>query len=327
MYGRKSVPAKRSAVQPSYPVVFFVNGIGDHLMALPAIRALAEHFGGRMSLLCHGGAAASVFAGLPIRKITSIRFSSIPQGIGFDAAKTARAIGKCDLFVGLTPWISPSLSRLLQLLHPSVSIGFFPEFDRHVAFSTSVHAADAAMSLVRQIVPGNPKVERYWGAPEVSSRGRQWARSVRKHLPADARIVAVHTDTKFRRRWPIARWEQLLRQLLAFDDRLYLFVHGMQQTRLDHLRHERVISCKGLPLENAISLVCQSDYFLGIDSCFLHAADLADVPGLGLFGPSDPREFGFRNSLGQHIRFSRRMKDISVDAVYRQFTALLASGQ
>ena len=39
-----------------------------------------------------------------------------------------------------------------------------------------------------------------------------------------------------------------------------------------------------------------ADLFLGIDSCFLHAADLFRIAGIGLFGPTDPFRFGFRLS-------------------------------
>ena len=34
------------------PVVFFANGIGDTVLALPALRALAALFPGRLSLVC-----------------------------------------------------------------------------------------------------------------------------------------------------------------------------------------------------------------------------------------------------------------------------------
>jgi ADP-heptose:LPS heptosyltransferase len=60
-----------------------------------------------------------------------------------------------------------------------------------------------------------------------------------------------------------------------------------------------VIPCYGLSLASSCCLVAESDFFIGIDSCMLHVADLARVPGVGLFGPTNVKEFGFY--IGPHI--------------------------
>jgi ADP-heptose:LPS heptosyltransferase len=49
-------------------------------------------------------------------------------------------------------------------------------------------------------------------------------------------------------------------------------------------------------LEMVLAILKHADLFLGIDSCLLHAADLFRIPGVGLFGPTDPRRWGFRLS-------------------------------
>jgi ADP-heptose:LPS heptosyltransferase len=59
-------------------------------------------------------------------------------------------------------------------------------------------------------------------------------------------------------------------------------------------------------LELAMRLVGYSDLFLGIDSCFLHAADLYRIAGVALFGPTRPSLWGFR--------FSPCARDLSAPA-------------
>ncbi|WP_025736064.1 glycosyltransferase family 9 protein [Mycobacterium genavense] len=70
-----------------------------------------------------------------------------------------------------------------------------------------------------------------------------------------------------------------------------------------------------------MSMVANADLFLGIDSCMLHAADLARVPGVGLFGPTRSATWGFRFGPHRHID-QRKMADISVDAVLDALEAI-----
>jgi ADP-heptose:LPS heptosyltransferase len=77
---------------------------------------------------------------------------------------------------------------------------------------------------------------------------------------------------------------------------------------------DRVIPCLGLPLDLTMGLVANADLFVGIDSCMLHAADLARVPGVGLFGLTRSAAWGFR--FGPHRHLDRgTMMDITVEEV------------
>jgi ADP-heptose:LPS heptosyltransferase len=53
----------------------------------------------------------------------------------------------------------------------------------------------------------------------------------------------------------------------------------------------------------------------------LHLADLYQVPGVGLFGPTDPSEFGFRFARHLHVR-AATMNEISVADVGHALEAL-----
>ena len=73
-----------------------------------------------------------------------------------------------------------------------------------------------------------------------------------------------------------------------------------------------------------MALVTEADFFLGIDSCMLHAADFAGVPSVGLFGPTSAAEFGFL--VGPHIAIQAQqtMAEIEVPDVSDALESLLA---
>jgi ADP-heptose:LPS heptosyltransferase len=73
---------------------------------------------------------------------------------------------------------------------------------------------------------------------------------------------------------------------------------------------DRVSPHLGLPLDLAMGLVANADLFVGIDSSMLHAADLARVPGVGLFGPTRAATWGFRFAPHRHVDMSA-MEDIT----------------
>jgi ADP-heptose:LPS heptosyltransferase len=80
---------------------------------------------------------------------------------------------------------------------------------------------------------------------------------------------------------------------------------------------------RGLPLPYAFAVLGESDLFLGVDSCMLHAADLFRVPGVGVFGPTDPRRWGFRFARHRHIRDARGLKYIRESHVLEALESLL----
>jgi ADP-heptose:LPS heptosyltransferase len=72
-----------------------------------------------------------------------------------------------------------------------------------------------------------------------------------------------------------------------------------------------------------MGLVANADLFVGIDSSMLHAADLARVPGVGLFGPTRAATWGFRFGPHRHVDRST-MADITVEEVLSAMEDLAA---
>ena len=306
------------------PVVIFGNATGDHLLALPAFRALASLFPHRFSVVCMPGFRRTFFADLPLRSVLEVKMRGRRRPRTFNAAAVARRIGKCDLFLSLNPWRSISLDRLVRLLSPRLSIGFSPAFHVALCKRLTQHAAGEAFRVPARLDPRlrlHDFASPFRLPPQIRPRIRQFLQAT---APGQ-RILAVHNETKPRKIWPPQRLSRLLAAFLRRHPDFVVFVLDFHKPKL-HLPNfkGRVIHSRGLPLLYAFGVVQESDLFLGADSSMLHAADLFRVPGVGLFGPTDPRRYGFRFARHRHIRNRRGMKYIQESAVLAALESILS---
>jgi hypothetical protein len=84
--------------------VFFANGVGDHVLCLPAVRALSKALDGAFVLAYPQGPQAFIFDDLQIERKVEI---SIDSGATFGPRPAASLIGAVDSFISLTsrrPW-------------------------------------------------------------------------------------------------------------------------------------------------------------------------------------------------------------------------------
>jgi len=306
------------------PLLIFVNARGDQLLNLPTIRAIADLFQGRLTIAVRRGAPDDYFRGLNVRRFLELDldFSSLDHR--FDADGLARRMGRCDLLLSLNPWHATPMRRLLDRLRPQRSIGFHADFDESIVVDFSKHNIDLGFDLAQRLNPAL-RVDSFAQPPELDARATAWAEALFDRLPSDARVIALHGETKPDKMWPTDRFVRVLDHML--EQRPDLWVVDIAFDRMAHdvgAHGDRVIPAAGLSMRHALAIVARSSGFLGVDSCFLHAADLFRVPGVALFGPTDPHEFGFRFATHRHVK-AATMEDIDVDPVKRAADALLVT--
>jgi ADP-heptose:LPS heptosyltransferase len=314
----------------TFPVVIFGNAVGDHLMGLPALRALAALFPGRLSLICVPGARRDLFADVPLRSVCEVEMRHRGRGRVFDSRHAAETIGQCDLLVSLNPWHSPSVDRLLRLLSPARSVGFSPAFDVVLPKDSKRHVADQVFALATHF-DSSLRIEDFAFPPRLPRRCDPRIREFLESVAPGKRVLAVHNETKPEKVWPR---ERLMRLIDAFLDRhpdFVAFVLDFYPWK-GRKPHRRVIHSPGLPLHYAFSVLSASDVFLGVDSCMLHAADLYRLPGVGLFGRANIgfasktynyRQWGFRFSRRRQISDARGMNYIREPRVLAALEGLL----
>jgi ADP-heptose:LPS heptosyltransferase len=305
-----------------HPLLVLVNAWGDQLLNLPAIRAAATLFEGRLSLAVRRGAPNVCFQGVPVRRFLELDldFSSLSRR--FDADNLAGRMGSCDLLLSLSSWHDAPTRRLMELLQPKWSVGYHREFDEPLELDYGKHNADLGFDLVHRLNP-SLRVEDFAAPPVLDPEAVAFVDNLLRGLPEGYRLIVLHGETKADKVWPCERFVRVLDHVLGSFPETWVIDVGH-----DRAPHDtgslggRVIPAPGLPMRYALAVVARAHFFLGVDSVFLHAADLFRVPGVALFGPTDPHEFGFRFTKGRHVKRAS-MQEIEVEAVTDAAVGLL----
>lgn len=291
------------------PVVFFANGIGDHLIALPAIRALSNIFSGRLSLIVVEEAYTQIFSDIVFESVWFIKtFGSsgvhIMQKIGreltpFDYEVLAKEASGCDLFISLCLWTSPYLERLIENLSPPVSVGFYPTFTYEL--SEKINCFDSIF-CVNHLFNPQINIEDFSNPPYIEKKYLTLVQDLKVSMKKN-KLLIVHTDTKPRKIWSADKFIRTIDKFLSVQTDYIVIIVGMHHNLPLELAYykNRIFDVSGIPLELSFALLSVADLFLGVDSCMLHAADLFRVPGVGIFGPTNPQKWGFRFAPHKHI--------------------------
>ena len=318
---------QEQALSAEHPLAFFCNGYGDTFLNLPALRALSRLFEGRLTLVCRQGPDLFCFDDLAVhRRITlDARFNG--KDYEFDAVAAANEIGQCDLFLSLVPWRSSSLSNLLEAWDGIVSIGFFENYTRRLLLDYDKPSADLAFDIVRSLRP-DYQLHDFIEPLRYPTERRQDVREIFSMLEPGTKPLSVHMDTREDKNWDENRWVESLDAFLDKHTEFLALLVGSPERAVDTAQWRnanRVIPCYGLSLPSSCCLVAESDLFIGIDSCMLHVADMARVPGVGLFGPTNAKEFGFY--IGPHIMIQAdgSMDKIDVAMVAEALNQLVAA--
>jgi hypothetical protein len=330
LQGGHSVRVQRGLLthllQARQPTVYFSTLIGDSVLMLPTLRALGELFTAPLTLVCPKIAFDLCFREVSSRLVDITGSPPVGPALGppsdrnLDYETVASEIGPVDLFINAVPWDVPSnafVRPLRQRLAPTTSIGFPTGDDYDVVVPRDVpHAADLTFKLARLFDP-SARIETYAQPVPIPPSTREKVRSLRAALPAGTKVLVVHADTQWiKKRWPVTRFIDLLDRFLSRHRDFVAWIVGMGHEELNVGRErDRVFPYLGAPLDHAMGMVANADLFVGIDSCMLHAADLARVPGVGVFSPTQPATWGFRFAPHRHVYVGNTMADITVDQV------------
>jgi len=278
------------------PAVFFVNGFGDQLVALPAMRALEAIFPGEIQLLLGEGMLSFFYRGMRTGEPVRVWFADHEAGI-IDVDRIARSTKPCDLFLCLSTGTSPSVLELSRKMDANWTMGYFEMFDQAVHLDHSAHMFDQYFSIPQQFRP-DLRFEDFSFAPVFSPVAERAAeRFVRERAGLDSSILFVHPETLTYKMWSPALFSWVLQRFLDARPDFIVFLASVLHYPIELGSHhlQRFVRVDE-HLELVLAILRYADLFLGIDSCLLHAADLFRVAGVGLFGPTDPHRWGFRLS-------------------------------
>ena len=293
----------------------FLNGIGDHFINLPAIRAAANLFPGLIRIICRAG-AAELFSDVSASSVHEIHWGLDQRDQVLASDYVANILTPCDLLISLNPWHTEAVDRMLDQVRPAQSVGFFPAFSTYVPLDFEKHSAELAYDIPRALGSSVP-IAQFSEPPRFPEWARAAAASLLTSLPSDSRVVALHSETLKEKMWCLDKFRAFIDAFLDRYPNFFVLAIGVTDLSLDRGRHAaRVIPCHGLPFYISATLVASADLFVGVDSCMLHVADIFRVPSVGLFGPTNPAEFGFRlTKVYHHVSGKGTMDAIEVSQV------------
>jgi ADP-heptose:LPS heptosyltransferase len=137
-------------------------------------------------------------------------------------------------------------------------------------------------------------------------------------LPA-GHWLALHPGSgSEKKNWPEANWRELIRRLLDLNDHRFLLVGGEAEgDRLGRLSSaiaaERLRVMRNSPLPELAGRLKQCVGFIGHDSGITHLAAALGLPGIVLWGDSNPTIWRPKNERMRLLRHPQGLARISVD--------------
>jgi ADP-heptose:LPS heptosyltransferase len=303
-------------------VVFYTRGLGDHVIALPAMRALGRLFPGKLSLVVSRSAPDLFFGDVGFARIFSVEMDfKREKGSLYDVPSVAARLGAHELFLAVIPGGGDEWAELERRLQPRWTVGFAKGF-RALLIEDLVnsHSVDEPFRLPR-LFDSSLRPEDFAHPFPLPPASVEFVTAMRQAL-GGRRLLVIHGETKPYKQWPADRFRAAL---AAFFNAHPHYV-GVEIGRLSSVlgapppRHLRPLT--GLPFASSIALAASADLLLCVDSLFLHVADLWRTPTVALFGPTSPEVWGARfNPMCRYARGAGSMEALTVDAVLEALAA------
>jgi heptosyltransferase III len=301
------------------------GGLGDIILALPAIALLRERFPSARFTIAANLDHVAPFAGGYVESAVSL--SSIP----LHNLYSKKALPSADVrfwksFDRVFSWTGagdPGFVRKMMEIHPHAVIASWrpdPQEQRHV----SQMFVDSLGPEIAAGIKAAP--QRIALGPELSEQGFRWLS--KRNWNGHDRLIALHPGAGSKaKRWPMARFVGLARRLLQERNKL-LIIEGPAESGLaaqmaEELSSNAVIQAESLPLNILAAIMAWSSLFVGNDSGIAHLAAALGIPSAVIFGPTLP---GHWAPLGQHVKVLRDdrgcLESITVDDVIRTLPAV-----
>jgi len=279
------------------------NRLGDAVLSSGLLAYLIrQHPNAQITIAC-GPVPAPLLALAP-KVVKLIKLNKLPL-VGHWRQLWAQTVGQrwdmvVDLRSSLMAWLLWTRKR--KILYPR-------EIYSHRIYQ-----------LARVFDLQDPPAPELWLRPQHKRAAEEW-------LEFQNPILALGPIANWGgKQWPIERYLELARRLTAPNGLLpgaRVAVFGAE-----HERAAAIPLLNGLPVVQAIDLMGQidlptvlaclkrCDLYVGNDSGLMHTAAAAQIPTLGLFGPSREEIYGPWGDHAAAVRTDRSFEDIRSDPAY-----------
>jgi ADP-heptose:LPS heptosyltransferase len=288
------------------------QGVGSLVICKPALAALRKHY----------PHARIIFWGTPSVGALAIHMPEVDEVLVLDDGSLLRA-ARTTLAALLRLWraridwafdlevYSRLSSALVTLTMARNRTGFALEQLRArrvhthlIYFNRYHHVGDAYSRIVGQVLPSDAAVD-----PADYGTWR-FALDPLLHLPRPYVLVNIHAgDLSLERRWPLASFQRLIRELLDRRPDMHVILIGHGPAEIAYTKRlppaARVLDLSGqLNLVETFRAIANAELVITNDSAPLHFAISTHVKVLALFGPTRAATYlppGRPDVLGTHV--------------------------
>jgi predicted lipopolysaccharide heptosyltransferase III len=294
---------------PQNILVIKLRYLGDVLLATPTLHALKEAYpAARLTVLVNRWTEEILVGNRDVDDIMPLDRGSIVEQLRFALTVRRR---RFDMVVDLTD--GDRAAFLTRMSGASVRIGFNAE-QRWTGrcYTTVVHGEAAAHRIERDLAALSPlnitvtdRIPRLWLTSEDEARAQELLAKFAVH--ADQPIVVIQPGARYWfKAWPSERFAELADRLTD-QFGCQVLVGGSQQEhdltqRVVNQAKSRPISIAGpVTIRTLAALLKRAALFVGNDTGAMHIATAVGTPVVGLFGPSNPAEWGPRGGPAEVI--------------------------
>ena len=341
--------SKASVIPAREVLVMMVGGIGDAIMGLPVVWLLRERFPGVTVRVLAGPATAELLRGHPgIDEVLVL--PTQPDVLGLLKAVWHLRRTSFDAVVGIRPSSLQSTALLVRLLRVGRAVKHRRDYDSLrtdwqiwftdlVAEDPQRHNLQCNIDLLGPLGVDARDTEETllarWSRIYLPKEQRAWAHA-RYPKPVDRPRIGLHPGC--RADWAFKRWETAkfidLAERLHREKGAQIFILGgpdereFAQQLSESMRcpHTNLIGM--LKLRETAAVIADCDVFVSNDSGLMHLATAVEVPTVGVFSASHPRnDPGRTGPFGKAHRIvsGDPLAEIPVEKVYAQAIALLGT--
>lgn len=270
---------------PRPVAAIFSNGIGDAVLTLPAIRALMQGLPEARLIVSRSPAIQEIFDEFRER-IVALDFTENHE---FSPKDLDLIMHKFDRIAFYTTWRNASLEEWISNnRNRTPSTGLLDCFSRQVSPREDHYFYRYGDISKAMGVDFDLKDFTY---PHTSLSWDNFDPRFGESFSKFGKYLVIHPDTKAYKCLEGRFWEELVDAILDAEPDCKIIGVGRDVGKFITKRERVTLSPPNFSLSTF--LVSNAERFIGVDSCFLHYADLQRIPSLALVrGGADQRRWG-----------------------------------
>jgi len=281
-------------------------GIGDILMATPAIKVLKENFPkSKITYLAIFSSHKEILKYNPY--IDEILFFPLSCGKVKMCKFLLSLRGKYNISINFYPSNRKDYNIAAYIVGADIRIGHYYKFDnlRELNFlknkvlieDDNFHNVEENIRLLNFLgikITEIPKLQYFLQKEEIS-----WAENfLKKRNIINRKLIGIHAGTsrfknQAKRRWPKEKFAKLIREFLKEEDYFFLLFGTDEEREENYFIKEKVGRnveiIENLNIRKVAALIKQCNLFITNDSGLMHLAASVNIPIVCIFGPTNPK--------------------------------------